>query len=994
MRFRVLGPVGVEISGAEAAVGGARQRAVLAGLLLHANQYVTRRALVDEVWRDPPDSAAANLRTYLSRLRAVLRDPAEAESRLSMGDGGVRLRVEPGELDLDEFERLCREAEEAAERADAAVAERRYRAALELWRGDPLADVAADTPLADAAVGLAERRTRARHRCLEAMLASGRHAEALGELQEAVAAEPSHESVVAMLMLALYRCGHRDEALALFRDTRDQLDAALAIAPGAALEELHRRMLAGDPGLDAPDSWPSRPRRGDERPARLPDDPAGFVGREAELAAIAASGPVIAIDGMAGVGKTALAVRAARSAAESFPDGQIFVDLCGYAEDAPPMTADRALRLLLSAAGAEPAWSDSVDDNAAAWRTLLAQRRMVVVLDNAVDAAQVRPLLPGAAGCLTLVTSRRMLDLDAARPLSIDVLSAPEAAEALIATAGPARFAHRDAATVSAIVERCGRLPLAVGLAAGRLRSRPEWTLETLRDRLDDPERLWTELDGDDRGVAASFAMSYRELADGDRRLFRRLALHPGTDVDAYAAAALAGSSAVDDVEDVLEGLSDAHLLNSLGNGVYRFHDLIRQYAARLARREDSAAAREAAERRLFETYWGAVYVGEGLIEPGVGRTQAVPPEAVTPLPPMPDVTAANAWHRREFPNLIAVAALAAARGWDEVVWRFVYLACVNDNRYGPAEQQRLVHTGLESARRLGDVRAENNMLQLLASGYKDMDRFADALEVQRRVVDNARGLRQPGHLASALNNLANVYSAIGEITQAIATYEEAAHQAELGNLPWIRALALTNRAQRLITRGELDGVIEGLQRALAVFRDMNDAGEMARVLHVMGSAHRARSEHALALECQREALRHCQQVGDYVGIAFTAAGLGAALRGLGRYEEAVARHEMIVDLGIEHKSVLLEGGGHNELGKDYLAAGAPERALGHLRRALELVDTIGNADEQVNAHRGLADALEATGNPHQARVHLRALAELYERMDLPEAEEIRRRLR
>jgi len=585
VEFRVLGPVEMRVAGRPAPLGGPRQRAVLGALLLHANVEVGTRTLVRLVWTDTPSSAGSNLRTYLTRLRRALHVPGEPVSRLRTGAEGHVVTVRPGELDLAEFTTHAAAGERAA---DADTASTHLARALAVWRGPALADVAAG-PLLDAEVTRLEaRREYVRERLLRARLAAGEHAELVGELRALLAHDPLAEDRAGMLMLALHRCGRRAEALDVYQRTRTALVDTTGLEPGAELRELHLRLLGDDPATVA---MPGAP------PAQLPAAPAPFAGRTAELAVLAADHRVVVVDGMVGAGKTALVVAAAHRLAPDHPDGVLFLDLRGSTPGMPPLPATEALfQLLRSLHVPAPAIPPDPQARAALWRSTVAWRRVVVVLDDAHGADQVVPLLPGAGASRVLITCRRRLPgLGQAFPLSLGVLPQHDAAALFAAVSGrPAE----PGTQVAAVVGLCGGLPLAVRAAADRLRDRPTWTVAHLVRRLADERALLAELDAAAPNLVTALAVSRTALGDDQRRMLDLLGLHLGTDVRPPAAAALAQVS-VPAADRLLEDLVDARLLVQTAPGRYRLHPLVRAYVRGNARGLDRHSMRRALHRLL-----------------------------------------------------------------------------------------------------------------------------------------------------------------------------------------------------------------------------------------------------------------------------------------------------------------------------------------------------------------------------------------------------------
>ncbi|WP_284740866.1 AfsR/SARP family transcriptional regulator [Amycolatopsis sp. RTGN1] len=599
--FRVLGPFEVFVDDRRLELGGPRIRTLLALLTANAGRVMQVGALVDALWgTDAPPDGAQTVRTYVSRLRRSL----SAAGRLIVTHQvGYALRLVPGALDAGNFERLVatgRDALTASRHADAVT---RLTSALELWRGDAYAEFG-DVPLLHSEAGrLAAMRLAATEDRIDAELATGASSGLLDELTELTERHPGHDRVWGQLMIALYRAGRQVDAVEVFGRARAVLVGRFGLDPSAQLTEIHRRLLNNDArllGVPAAVTTTSVPARDD-----LPGAVARFTGRAAELSRLLAvpTGPpaaVAAIDGMAGIGKTTLAVHAAHLLADHYRDARLFLDLHGHTPGRAPTTPMAALDTLLRALGVPGGRiPDDLDARAALWRAELATRSVLVVLDDAADLAQLRPLLPGTARTLVLVTSRhRLVGLDSALSVSLDVLPEADAAALFAGVLGDDRAA--DAGAVHDVVDRCGYLPLAIRLAAARLRARPSWPVRYLAERLRGLGWPLAELEADDCGVAAALAPSCDRLAPPARRMFRLLGLHPGPDFDAPAAAALA-AIAVPEAERLLEHLVDDHLLRQSAAGRYRFHALVRRHAHAAALAEESEPERRAALRRVVD---------------------------------------------------------------------------------------------------------------------------------------------------------------------------------------------------------------------------------------------------------------------------------------------------------------------------------------------------------------------------------------------------------
>ena len=624
MQVRLLGPVDAVVDGEARAVRGLRRKAVLAVLALHAGEVVSTGQLTDAVWgQDAPATAVNTLQSHVSYLRTVL------------GDKGAILARPPGYLldlcgdgtDVREAERLLRQA---ARSPEPAAAVRHLHNALNLWRGRPLADVTGVAWLEEQAERLDLLRLRVEQALSEARLAAGEHAELVPELERMAADHPFDERIVEQLMLALYRSGRQADALAVYQRLRTTLDAELGIGPGQALRDLETAILRQDRALDAPALAAATAAAAPlvPVPAQLPPAVPAFTGRSAELASLDAlagldamvpradgAGPaataevaICAVSGTAGVGKTALAVHWAHRVAGRFPDGQLYVNLRGFDPGGAGLDPGQALHGFLEAFGVPPARiPEDLAAQSGLFRSLLAGKRILVLLDNARSAEQVRPLLPGSPGCLAIVTSRdKLAGLVAtagARPLALDLLTAADARDLLARRLGADRVAAEPAA-IACIIAACARLPLALTIAAARAATSPTFPLAAIAAEL---REAASALDPFDAGESATdvrtvFSWSYRALSAPAARMFRLLGLHPGPDVAVTAAASLAAVPP-GQARALLAELTRAHLLAEHAPGRYAFHDLLRAYASELASAQECPADRASAVHRLLDHY-------------------------------------------------------------------------------------------------------------------------------------------------------------------------------------------------------------------------------------------------------------------------------------------------------------------------------------------------------------------------------------------------------
>lgn len=602
MRFRVLGTLEVRSNDDRPCrLGAAKQRTLLGVLLLHANRPVGLDRLMDALWPNgSPRTALVALRTYISALRQTLGP--DGCPRLSTVPGGYRLDCAPGDLDLLRFEDLVSQGRRAREDGHPAQAAGLLRRALELWRGRPFEDVVLAPDQRIELIRLEERKLTAQEAWLDTQLELGHHEDVLAELGVLVAQNPLREKLWAQHMLALCRAGRRGEALRAYRDLRRHLVSELGVEPSPALQRLHVRILTGQAN---PPTTNDGGGSASVVPRQLPGDVGGFTGRDAELTQLVtpATDPlaISVIDGMAGIGKTALAVHAAHRLADNHPDGHLFVDLHGYTQGMTPADPADVLDRMLRALGVPGAgMPHDLEARSALWRSLLADRKVLIVLDNAHSEDQIDPLLPGTPDSTVLITSRRrLLGLDDVRSISLDVLPATDAITLFTRTA-PDRLAQ-PADLVSEIVDLCGRLPLAIRIAAARLHHRRKWTLHHLVERLRHRADL-SELTAGRRSVAATIDLSYQDLTPDQQRMFRVLGLHPGTDIDTRTAAVL-NHTTIPVADQLLEGLLDANLLYQDAPAKYRLHDLVHTHATTVCLTHETRTEQQNILSRLFDHY-------------------------------------------------------------------------------------------------------------------------------------------------------------------------------------------------------------------------------------------------------------------------------------------------------------------------------------------------------------------------------------------------------
>jgi tetratricopeptide (TPR) repeat protein len=711
----------------------------------------------------------------------------------------------------------------------------------------------------------------------------------------------------------------------------------------------------------------------------LPPDQADFTGRSDEvdtLLRLAGDGGVCGIVGMAGVGKTALAVHTAHLLTGRFPDAQLFVDLHGYSEGYLPIDPAAAIGALLAELGVPGhRVPDRLDERIELWREELAGRRLLVVVDNAADAGHVRPLLPDGPGCLLLVTSRR--GLDAVRTLELDVL--PEhAALALFARASG--LPSTDPGAVE-VVRLCGHLPVAVRIAAARLRHSPAWTASRLAERLRDEHRRLTELASTDRSLVASFVLSHRQLAALPRRLFRLLGLVPGPDVDLYAAAALTGAPAAE-VRPALEDLVDAHLLLRRGAGRYTFHDLLRAHAGRTARLEETETSRHAATTRLLDYYLHtAAAAADQIMRNRRAGTIDVTTEPVH-VPAITDHDSAVEWLLAERVNLMAAINHAAHHDWPthawqlaHALWWFLHLrGYTTDLVATQSVALAAVHANSVTA----DRRGEATVLTNLGGAFAQSGLPSEAVSLLERALGLHRAGGDRHSEAATLLNLSGAYYRLGANSSAIDRADQARQvYADLGDR-WGEVTALNNAGIAYNQAGEAEGGLARLGEALAIREHLGEAPGLARTLSNYGWSLVLLDRADEALPWLREALRLNRRSGSRWDEGSILSDMGVAHARLAEFDAAFDCHREALAMIRPMGQRGIEGELRNRAGQSYRLAGRFDVALDHYGRALTLATQAGERYHQAHALDGAAHCHLALGRADQARDHwLRALAVL-----------------
>lgn len=919
LHIGVLGTLTVHCGTERVEIGPTKQRTLLGLLALQAGRVVGRADIVDVLWGEHPPATHVNLvHTYVMRLRAALGQPSR--QLINRVRTGYQLDPDAARLDVVEFEHLVA----SAAAADPQAALDLYARALACWRG-PVQEGLSQHP---AAVALAHRRLSAAMACADIALDLGRYEPITAHLRELCREEPLHEGLHARLMLTTAGMGAQSAALEVYTGIRHRLVTQLGIEPGAALQDAYLRILR----QEVPEPQPGTVRL--PVPAQLPGHAAGFLGRAPYLDRLDGlsqtgdeSTAITVITGTAGVGKTALALHWARRAKDRFPDGQLYVDLCGYGPEQPVSPAD-ALSGFLRALGVHGTHVPSeLVERSARFRTLVEGKRILVVLDNAGTAEQVRPLLPGTSSSHVLITSRDTLAglvvRDGARRLGLELLSMGEALALLRSLIGERVDAEPEGA--EALASQCVRLPLAVRLAAELSARRPAARLADLVEELSDEQRKLDALDaGGDAHTAlrAVFSWSYQHLPGPVARLFRLMGLHPGHGISVHAAAALADLD-LGTTRRHADMLAQTHLVEHTSDGRFHLHDLLRTYASELVAAVDGPSGARSALDRLLSHYLHTASLAMDKIAPYEPHRRPSVAPSTTPRPEFAGYDDAFAWLQLERRNLLATARLPDyprhAGALSGMLFRYLDIGDHLD------DAQTLHEIALTRSRQAGDTEGEAYALRGLTFGSRLRGRLDDALNYGNQALALAEATGRPGAIAASLNNLALVHWRLGDLEQAVRIYE--------------RALALGPAAP----------------------------SAKARLRSNLGAALRRLGRHAEALDHLRFAVATATEAGDRDMLGYTLVDLAQVLLELGRHEDAREHNRHAMQIAESTGDRALAGEVCNGLGEIAERAGDHAAALMHFTQAVSLTGLAGDHGEESRAQEGMARALERLGGAERA---------------------------
>jgi tetratricopeptide (TPR) repeat protein/DNA-binding SARP family transcriptional activator len=1028
----LLGDLRIELGGARLEISGERRLCILAVLLLHHGRTVSRADLAAWAWPlDTPATVERQITNYISALRGILA-PAGDRIRLRARHPGFTALIAPQALDTERFSTLVGKARTARAGQEHKIAADRLAEALDLWRGNPLDGL--DTPyLRRRAQALESERREAALLLAKVHLETGTPARAVPLLRDLATQQPENEPVSTDLIRALSGTGQTAEAAAVAARVQRRFDEQ-GRRPTAEFQQARSNALAGVAPATTARTAGSR--------HQLPADTGAFTGRERELNELLSladrtgagrshgAAVICAIDGMAGVGKTALAVHAAHRLADRFPDGQLFLDLRGYTLGIQPRDPADALATLLRACGVPPAQIPAeLDERAALYRECLGGTRTLIVLDSAVNESQIWPLLPAEGRCLVLVTSRRRLikALDDAHALSLDVLPVADAIALLCTVAGPGRIPAGDP-LLEPLTELCGQLPLALRIAAALVRHGPSWPMARLAEKLH-PETAGLEVFSDGgRDLHMVFDASYQSLAESRQQAFRRIGLIPGPDIDVYAAAALLATDPVT-AGRLLEDLVDHDLLGRPVPGRYRMHDLVRCYAAARAE-HDPPRQRAAALDSLLDYYQDtAERAGKRL-----GRLPRREPAGPAPAypPEIPTAESAWAWLRAERQNLEAGFDDAAARGADE---RMVALSAGLAELLrtdGPWPQAHRVHAdAVAAAQRLGDRLGQGDALtelgrmRWLSGDYRASAEAATSALALYRGLDDEIGqtvalhaLGRVHYLTGDLSAAAEALGAALKISRASGDLLGQAHAlAELGivrcltadfaeagdalgqaleqyrflgnRLGQARALAELGRVRR--ATGDYVAATAALTEALEIYRGLDHRQWQGTALTDLGTVRLLTGDHADAAELIAEALDLHRTLGDRVSEAHSLAELGRVRRATGDLPGATAALGRALEI---HRELGSRGGEASTL-NHYAAvladAGELSEALSIYRDALTMNRELNKPDDEAFALEGLGHCLLHQGEAEPGVAHLRQAEAIFRRLGMrPDADRVR----
>ncbi|GAA3846497.1 BTAD domain-containing putative transcriptional regulator [Sphaerisporangium flaviroseum] len=996
-------------------LGGIRQQIVLAVLLLDANRVVTIGRLMEAIYGDdPPTTARAQVQICISSLRRLFAANGVPDL-ISTQSLGYAIRVAADQIDAQRFESLVQRARSAREARNVNEAIKHYRESLALWRGPALDGI--DSRLVQSAASrLTENRVTANEDCIQLELDLGRHHELVGELTELTEEYPLRERLRGQLMTALYRSGRQAEALQVYRNARRTMIEELGIEPNERLQQLEHAILTSDESLDPPPPPQEKveiqpPQTVPTIPGMLPTDIADFTGRTKQIEDIRQrlmlatedrsryAVPIIVIVGKPGVGKTTVAVHASHSVGDRFPYGQLFADLHGAASrpTSPMQVLERFLRVLGVSGTAIP---DGLEERAEMYRAMLADRSMLIVLDDAGSESQVLPLLPGNPSSAVIITSRsRLAGLAGAVHVDIETFDSDQSVNLLSRIAGIERV-QSEIEAAEALADLCGHLPLALRIAGARLSARPHWSIEQLVSRLEDETRRLDELKHGDMGIRASISLTYDSVSPDGRRLFRLLTLLDSQIFSAWVSAALLNQPLAT-AQDLLDDLADAQLIETTGVGYgvhsqYRFHDLIRVFARERLAAEETPAERNAALSRvlgsllfLAEAAHRREYGGDYVQIHSDAPRWPLPPKLVDQL-----VASPLQWYERERSMLVSGIRQAAQAGFIELCWDLaISSVTLFESRVYLDDWRETHQIALTAARQAKDNRGQAAMLYSRGSLYITEQRFGDARCDFEAAVQLFEEVGDRQGTALVIRNIGFLDRLSGQFSDAEAHYKRALEIFRNTGDQVASAYVLHNLAQLRLEFDDLHGAQRLLSEALELSRSSGSRRVEAQVLHRIGHTYLQSDQPALAVEVFEEALSVVRNIGDPTGEAYALHGLGIARlqrRELPEAESALQRSLMLASTSSEHLVQARVQLGLGELAT--IREDSPQAVL-HLEQALSLFRQMHMPLQEARTLIKLSDAQRAAGDGEAAQDSLMQALALTDKMDAPMAQQMRTHL-
>lgn len=1037
MDFRILGPVELWAGGEQCDLGSLKERSVLAILLLTPRVPVAVDILVDRVWdARPPAKAREDLSAYVSRIRRSLRNAMGDEGRLATRADGYAIDVDPGVVDLHAFRRLRRQARAMADSGEAEQAVLLLSEADTCWRGTALAGLPGSW-MAAARRGLEEERREAIVLRVELELGLGRHAELVPELARLLSQYELDEAVLASYLRALYLSGRSADALDAYAQARRRMIEELGVEPGPKLASLQQHILRRDPELAV--TAPALSRSVRPKLDTLPPHFEKFVGRADEISMLVSESRqagglvIIVIEGMAGVGKTALAIHLARALAGDWPDGQLYINFRTHDPGGIPVAPADGLHSLLQMAGVPaPQISSGFKERAAAWRAEMVGRRLVVVLDDVPGTEQIRPFLPHAGRCLILITSRSQVHISpGARTLALGVLSDSDANEMFASIAGPASPDEQHA--VADVVRLCGYLPLAIRLAASKLLHKDSLSITELAQELASTQRSARSIDTVHSAVATAFESSYSGLTADQQRAFRRAGMHPGADITLHAAAALDGTGLADEKVNIA-ALCAHHLLEPGEAGRYRFHDLLRIYAISCGLRDDLEGERRKAMGRLLGYYLHTADRADQIMYP-YRRRLALPviTDPVT-IPNLKTAEEACLWLESERRNVVHVARYARQHEWIRQCAGLghVFAGFLENEAYWD-DAISLHETALSACRDLDDPRWIAQTLLESSRASQSTGHYQTAIQNADEAAAIYRSLADRQGEAQALDRLGTIHDYSARFLDAMAFYQEArsAYQEAEDN----RGVAdtLAHEAKICWGLGRHAEAVSQLDEALVRYRQAGDRRGEAKALNNMGVMQRYLGLHRDALKKYQESLAIFEEIGGRQSQALLTHNLGIVCQYKGEYEDALRYFRQALTTYHDTRDLRNQAGVLNDIGAAYQEMELYEEAIAHHQKACALAKEIGERYEQLIALRGIADARRGSeshadaldryrdvlriareiADPYQeakildgmgqavlrlqgreaARIYWRQALDIFQRLGVPEAESVKLRL-